>query len=359
MKLFPLRNRATRPASIVPQVRVGVAHLTGPGKLLATGSQLIYETAGARQVRLDTEGLSEIVAYGEVSLSGEAMRVVDRARIALSWLSPNGCFMWGRLQNDGSDRALTRLLQFQAWEDRAWQMAVARDIVSRKCESIHAASRHYQRQGKSLSKGILEKVDAQKRACERAQTVDQLRGIEGYTSSIWFAQYAAYFSGEWKFTGRTRRPPKDPINALLSLGYMQLLRRVAARAESQGYEVALGALHEFRPGRASLACDIMEPLRIPVVDRWVVAACGQGIVSRSDFEPKSDGGVYLKREKLGGVLTRLEEHWHQGNFEQIVERELRDWTASVRNNVSHSTSRAATYLKSRVLRAADARQAEG
>lgn len=287
------------------------------------------------------------------------MRLIDRARIALSWLSPNGCFVWGRLLNDSSDRALTRLLQFQAWEDLAWQMVVARDIVTRKCESIHAALRHYQRQGKPLPKGLLEKVDAQKRACEQAKSVDQLRGIEGYTSSIWFAQYAAYFSGDLKFMGRSRRPPKDPVNALLSLGYMQLLRRVSARAEAQGYEVALGALHEFRPGRASLACDIMEPLRIPVVDRWVVAACGQGIVSRSDFEPKPDGGVYLKRDKLGGVLTRLEEHWHQGNFEQILERELRDWTASIRSNVSLSTSRAAAYLKTRLSRGADARHSEG
>lgn len=229
MKLFPLRNRASRPSSIVPQVRVGVAHLTGPGRLLAIGEHLIYETSGARQVRLDTEGLSEIVAYGEVALSGDAMRVVDRARIALSWPSPNGCFLWGRLVNDGSDRALTRLLQFQAWEDRDWQLGVARDIVSRKCESIHAGLRHYQRQGKPLPKGVLGKIAAQKRACEQAASVDQLRGIEGYVSRAWFAQYAVYFGVDWKFTGRNRRPPKDPVNALLSLGYMQLVQRHRCR----------------------------------------------------------------------------------------------------------------------------------
>ena len=101
---------------------------------------------------------------------------------------------------------------------------------------------------------------------------------------------------------------------------MQLHRRAVVRIEARGYESGLGALHEFRPGRPSMACDIMEPLRIPVVDRWVLAACAQGIVKKSDFETLESGAVMLAKGRIGNVLTRLEEHWHQGNFEQILEQ---------------------------------------
>ena len=112
MKLFPLRNRADHPTSNLPHVRVGVAHLTGPGKLSASNENLVFETSGARQVRLDVAGLSEIVGYGELLLSSGAMRLVEQNDIALTWLSPNGCYVWGRFTHNSSQRVLTRLLQF-------------------------------------------------------------------------------------------------------------------------------------------------------------------------------------------------------------------------------------------------------
>ena len=73
----------------------------------------------------------------------------------------------------------------------------------------------------------------------------------------------------WRFVQRVRRPPTDPVNALLSLGYTWVLTRTVARCEAAGLEVNLGGLHDYRPGRPSLACDLMEPLRVPAVDRWV------------------------------------------------------------------------------------------
>jgi len=350
MKLFPLRNRANRPNSNLPHIRVGIAHLTGPGKLSASNEHLEFETAGARQVRLDVDGLSEVVAYGELLVTSGAMRLVEQHGIALTWLSPNGCYVWGRFTHNNSDRVLTKLLQFQAWEDRAWQLTTARDIVSRKIESMHTALRHYQRQGKTLSNGVLSRVEDCGRKCGEAGDVEQLRGVEGYATSLWFSQYATFFAGDWTFKGRNRRPPKAPVNSLLSLGYMQLYRRTVARIEASGYEAGLGALHEFRPGRQSMACDIMEPLRIPVVDRWVLAVCGQGIVKKTDFESSDNGAVMLARGRIGNVLTRLEEHWHQGNFEQILEQEVSRWVEKIRGNVSRDTSRAASYLRGRLLR---------
>ena len=338
MKFFSIVDRALRPASILPHVRVGIAHLTGPGKLHAAEDHLVFETSETRQIRLDVSSLTEVVAYGEVLLTSSAMALLDSNHISMTWLNVHGSFVHGRLSPRRSDRVLGRLLQYQAWEDRTWQLLMAKKSVASKLESIHSALRHYQRQGKKVSKGVLTKIAESVEACNGAGTVDQLRGVEGAATSLWFCEFAGFFAGDWTFAGRNRRPPRDPVNSLLSLGYMQLYRRVVSRIEALGYEAALGALHEFRPGRQSMACDIMEPLRIPVVDRWVLSVCSQGIWKKSDFESTDAGAVLLARGSLGKVLTRLESHWHQGNFEQILENELRQWIASIRQHVGKETT---------------------
>lgn len=349
MKFFNLKNRVSKPSTVIPHVRVGVAHLTGPGKLTSANVHLVFETSETRQIRLDVDGLSEILAYGELQLSSGAMKIIEDQKIALTWLSPNGCTVLGSLAHNHSDRVLTRLLQFQAWEDRQWQLIAARYVVRKKIDSIHSAMRHYQRQGRTLGTGTLKQIVELEAKCVAAASVDELRGFEGYASSLWFAEYSSFFKSEWRFKTRNRRPPKDPVNSLLSLAYMQLLRRIAARIESRGYEVGLGALHEFRPGRASMACDIMEPLRVPVVDRWVMAMCHQGLVKLSDFETQENGAVFLVKQSLGKVLSRFEEHWNQGNFSAIIDQHTEHWINTIRENVSLKTSRSAAYLKQRVL----------
>lgn len=349
MKIFPLRNRATNKLKSLPHVRVGVAHLTGPGKLSVDQENLIFENSDCRQARLDIEGLREVIAYGEVHVTTSVMSLLQQNQIALSWVSRNGCFLRGRLAHDTSEKALTRLLQYQAWEDRQWQLTMARETVYNKLKSIQSALRHYQRQGKKIPNGTLKEVENRIAACRTTTTVDQLRGIEGNASAIWFSQFSKLLSRGWVFNKRSRRPPRDPANSLLSFGYMHLYRRVAARIEAGGYEASLGALHEFRPGRQSMACDLMEPLRIGVVDRWVIAVCNQGIVKPSEFETTESGGVVMIHQHMGKVLTLMEEHWHQGHFDQILDQSLSSWTESIRGQVTSGTSRAASYLKRRVL----------
>src|SRR4051794_19751513 len=100
-----------------------------------------------------------------------------------------------------------------------------------------------------------------------ATNADQVRGFEGAASAAWFAFLGGLFEPPWSFRARARRPPTDPVNALLSLGYTWLLNRMNARAEAAGYEIYLGGLHEYRAGRPSLGCDLIESLRIPAVDR--------------------------------------------------------------------------------------------
>jgi len=350
MRRFFFRQRPDDNATQIPQVAVGVTHLCGPGRLHKRGNHFEFQTDAGRQLRIDAGDLSEIIAYDEVTLTTSAMELAHDSGIAVSWMAPGGAFLRGRLSADRTERSLTRLLQYAAWEDPAWQALTARQIVSEKLQTVAMATRHYQRQRKKVRKGAIVEIEGAIEKCGSAD-VATLRGIEGSVAKTWYGQFGQWLPPQWKFKTRNRRPPKDPVNALLSLGYMHLYRRTVARIEAAGYEASLGALHEFRPGRMSMACDLMEPLRIPVVDRFVFGMISRRMVLPTDFETESSTGCRLKSEKLPQVLGRLEEHWHQNFFSQHLDHGLQRWSTGLRERVTDSTSRAAAYLKHRAARA--------
>ncbi|TVQ04250.1 MAG: CRISPR-associated endonuclease Cas1 [Planctomycetaceae bacterium] len=350
MKFFKLGSRPANNANQIPQVRAGVAHVIGPGKLRCQSEHLMFETVQGKQLRIDIEGLEEVLAYGSVTPTAEAIHLLHRHGIACTLLDPAGLKVRGRIAIDSSDRVLQRLLQFQAYEDASWQLSMAKGVVVGKLMSTQTAARHYQRQGKKLSTNLVNQFGEVIEAAQAAGSVDQLRGLEGHGAALWFGEFGKLFGSRWKFAGRNRRPPRDPINALLSLGYMQLYRRCTARLEAAGYEASLGALHEFRSGRMNLACDLMEPLRIPVVDRWVVGICQQGIIRPTEFVDGAEGGIRVEPEKLVDVLGRFEEWWHQGMFRHILDEEIAKFRRSLQEHVSQGTTRAAKLLKQRVVR---------
>ncbi|MCM2371064.1 CRISPR-associated endonuclease Cas1, partial [Aporhodopirellula aestuarii] len=351
MRRFLFRQRPDNNVTQVPQVAVGVTHLCGAGRLHKRGNHFEFQTESGRQLRIDAGDLNEIIAYDEVTLTTSAMQLASDSGITVSWMTPGGAYLRGRLSVDQTERSLMRLMQYAAWEDRTWQTLTARQVVSEKLQTVVSATRHYQRQGRTVCKGDLGKIESAIRQCESAD-VAALRGIEGSAAAAWYQRVGIWLPNEWKFSGRNRRPPKDPVNALLSLGYMHLYRRTVARIEAAGYEASLGALHEFRPGRMSMACDLMEPLRIPVVDRFVLGMISRRMVQISDFETRKPTGCRLSSEKLPQVLGRLEEHWHQNFFVQHLDHALQRWSEGLRSRVSESTSRAAAYLKKRATRAA-------
>ncbi len=117
---------------------------------------------------------------------------------------------------------------------------------------------------------------------------------------------------------QVRRPPTDPVNALLSRGYTFLLSRTVARCEALGLEV----LHAFRSGRPSLACDLMEPLRLPAADRRAIELCNEGRLEPSSFVAGEDGGIRLHPWSMGRTISTWEEDWQNGGHECELDRLL-------------------------------------
>lgn len=221
------------------------------------------------------------------------------------------------------------MLQYQAFSNPRGRLEWARSVVAAKIRSQQAAARHYQRHGWSEAGSLLPLLQEALRQGQAADALDQLRGIEGAATAAWFGLLGRLVRAPWQFRQRTRRPPTDPVNALLSLGYTWLLTRATARCEAVGLEVYLGGLHDFRPGRPSLACDLIEPLRVPAVDRWMLTLCNQGRVAPADFRAEG-GGIRLQPGAFGRILRDWEEHWQTGGLERALEKLLAELLRLVR-----------------------------
>ena len=135
------------------------------------------------------------------------------------------------------------------------------------------------------------------------QAAASLLGLEGAAARAYFGGLAATFVGDIGFAGRERRPPPDPANALLSLGYTLLTNRLAGLVEARGLDPAWGFFHEERPGRPALALDLVEELRHPLVDRFVVRNCNLRVFQARHFEADAErpGGVRSDARGVGAV----------------------------------------------------------
>lgn len=309
----------------ITAVAVPVAHLVGPGQLQVRNGQLAYKPLSQPTLRLDPRTLREILCYGDVAISAPALAMLWKHNIQTAWLTPSGHRCQGRLAPSSPSFINRRCLQLQVLSLPHARCEWARQLILGKLDAYRAAARHHQRHGRAHAGSLLQRLRFFSHRTRSAGTLAALRGYEGGATAAWFLFYATLFTPPWTFPGRRRRPPTDPVNALLSLGYTLLLQRVQARLEALGYEIALGALHDLHPGRPSLACDLLEPLRCQV-DRWVLAVCTSGQLTPEHFLPLDPTrGVRLQPAAFSSMLADWERHWQAYQLERSLQLWLQRW----------------------------------
>ena len=289
-------------------VTTPLAHLVGPGKIKVINAHLAYSTGEDAPVRLDPRALRLVLCYGNIGVTDDAIALLWQHDVQVAWLSPNGSRCRGRMVASDSTRAALRSRQHTLFSRPEERFRLARDIVASKIESQIVATQHYRRQGVREGKVSLERLSNYRRNVDSIASIDALRGLEGAASAEWFRLLSVLIRPPWVFEKRARRPPPDPVNALLSLGYTWLLTRVIARCEAEGLEVYLGALHEYRAGRPSLACDLMEPFRVPAVDRWLIGVTNRNRIQIEEVS-KNEEGFRLMPSAFGRMLQSWEENW--------------------------------------------------
>lgn len=280
-----------------------------------------------RKVRVPLIKVDAVVVYGDVTLTSPALAALLDRRAEVSFCNRYGRFK-GRLSPEFSKNSLVRLAQHRTHVDPVRTLTLAQGFVHGKLTNMRAmllrANRKHAVAAVAAAaesiKGVLEQVDAldPRQATAppdpskpQADTLHgKLLGLEGSASAFYFGVFNHLLKGDWDFARRRRRPPTDPVNALLSYGYVLLTHHVASAVNVVGLDPYIGFLHSSQYGKPALALDVVEAFRTPVVDSVVLTLLNNGMLQLADFEEKlgtwrlSDAG---RRTFLTRFEKRLEE----------------------------------------------------
>jgi CRISPR-associated protein Cas1 len=204
-------------------------------------------------------------------------------------------------------------------------LEIAKIIVSNKISNqIGMIKKHRWEDENHDWKADIEQLQRLKNMLSEKQTSNEIMGIEGICSNIYFGAFGFMFHCDFEFHGRNRRPPKDPINVLISLGYTFLTKEVSSALDAESFEMYLGFLHGIRYGRKSLPLDIVEEFRQPVVDRFVIFVCNKRMMNKFDFNDDEDG-IQLNEEGFKKFCQEFE-RWMTGlggvNYRNQIKRQV-------------------------------------
>lgn len=274
--------------------------MTEDAYLVLDGENVVIQREKTELARFPLHGLEGIVSFSYRGASPALMGACADRGINLCFMRPNGRFL-ARVCGRSKGNVLLRKTQYRVSEDAASSFAIGRNMligklynsrwVLERATRDHALSVDVDRvkTASARIKDSLAKLEA-------AETVDTLRGIEGDAAAEYFGVFDELILNKdeaFRFKGRNRRPPLDCVNAMLSFAYSLLAGNCAAALESVGLDPYVGFVHSDRPGRESLALDLMEELRAVVADRFVLYCVNNRVVNRSMFEKSGSGAVFL------------------------------------------------------------------
>lgn len=254
--------------------------------------------------------LGGIMAFGNVLISPFLIHRCAEDGRSLVWLSEYGTFK-ARLAGSTTGNVLLRRSQHEALTSDTATLLIARYIVAGKLQNARTvlmrAAREATDEGDRTVLAEAAKVHAESiQNTETATDLEKLRGIEGFAAKKYFAAFSSMIRTNRKvfqFTERSRRPPRDPINALLSFVYTLLVNECIAACEGVGLDPQMGFLHTLRPGRPALALDLMEELRAPLADRLVLTLINRGQIKPDDFVDRPGGAIHLTEDARKTLLA--------------------------------------------------------
>ncbi|MEV4511585.1 CRISPR-associated endonuclease Cas1 [Dactylosporangium sp. NPDC049525] len=254
------------------------------------GERLQVDKGGEKLLGVGLHRVRQIVCVGRVGMTSGMIEAASRRAIDVTWLHDDGAFC-SRLHHTYDGDVTLRRAQYRHTAEPGATLRLARDIVTGKINNMQAHLRRAAARGRADLAGIADRLGEARTELPQMQTLDQLRGSEGRTTRDYFTGLAAILGDNWPFPARQRRPPPDPVNAMLSFGYTLLVNEAIAACELAGLDPYAGALHADRAGRPSLALDLMEECRPMIVDTMIVRLTATGQITPADFVTDETAGT--------------------------------------------------------------------
>jgi len=286
---------------------MSVLYVTQPGaEVRKKGGRLYVQWQGQVLSALPVKAVERLVLLGPTQVSAAATRQLLDARIPVVF-----CSMRGRcagVLSAGCEDAELLLTQVARYYDQAYRLGAANAIVTAKLRHQQRLLRRQARNHPHPSfTQVTDKLNALLATLPHRTSVPEVMGVEGQASALYFSVLGQCLRQDGiAFTSRNRRPPKDPVNAVLSLGYMLVLGEVVGNVIAQGLHPGVGFLHEVSRRRPALALDLLELARQPIVDRLTLSLFNRNVLTPGDFNFQPTGEVRLKEQSLKRYLEYYE-----------------------------------------------------
>ena len=253
--------------------------------------------------------IGSITCFGQVSVSPFLMGYCAEKGIGLAFYTEYGRFL-ARVQGRQSGNVLLRRAQYRWADDPEKSVSIARLMVAAKLANSRAIlQREIRNHGENSSlSNMVNRLGISLRRVRVAGSVPETMGIEGEAATGYFSVFNELLRADgFAFGGRVRRPPADPVNALLSFVYSLITQECLSALQGVGLDPYVGFLHQDRPGRPSLALDLLEEFRAPWADRFVLTLINRRQVSTRDFVTEASGAVRLTDEARKALLVAYQE----------------------------------------------------
>lgn len=291
------------------------------------GETIVIQDTDVCLGRIPLLNLENIVSFGYRGASPQLMGACAERGIGLCFLTQHGRFL-ARVSGPVGGNVLLRTAQYRIAGTEDGTLPIARMFLTGKIFngrwSLERTLRdHALRVDTERLKGAIGQMKQSLDALPRAGSTEELLGIEGIAAKAYFSVFDQLILKDpacFHFDGRNRRPPLDPVNAMLSFAYSLLGLEIAGALEAVGLDPAVGFLHALRPGRASLALDLLEELRASFADRFVLSLINLGTITESDFARKENGAVHLMDEARKRFLAA----WQKRKQEVITHPFLKE-----------------------------------
>jgi CRISPR-associated protein Cas1 len=290
-------------------------YVTSPDVYLSLdGENVVVLQEEQEKIRIPLHNLEGIVTFGYTGASPALMGKCAEDNISLTFLKSNGRFL-AKVVGKSRGNVVLRRAQYRMADMEDQKLVIAKNCIIGKVYNsrsvINRALRdHGQRIDEERFRHISQQLRGSMERIKEARSLEELRGQEGEAASRYFSimddlilqQKAGFY-----FKTRNKRPPLDNVNAMLSFVYTLLANDVGAALETVGLDAYVGFLHTDRPGRISLALDLMEELRPIFADRFVISLINKRIINESGFEKQESGAVLMKDDTRKEILRNWQE----------------------------------------------------
>lgn len=303
-------------------------YITTPERWLSLdGENVVISEGGDTIGRVPLHNLESIHSFGGVGATPALMGKCAEYGIGLNFLSRSGKFLCSVI-GETTGNVFLRREQYRIADDEERSLDIAKKmIVGKIFNSRYSAERTLRDHSLRIDAEKFERVSSfllnSARKCDTVLSKDELRGIEGEAASVYFGVFDEMIlqqKNDFVFTTRSKRPPLDRVNALLSFSYTMMTSMCTSALYAAGLDPFVGFMHTDRPGRRSLALDLLEEFRSVICDRFVLSQINKKQVSAGDFDQREDGAVLLNENGKKIFLSA----WQRYKQEEITHPFIRE-----------------------------------